>query len=157
MVPRVKTPLARKRPSREGRQGNFKTSKLITFSLIVAAVTWLKYCRYGVKLYSVNQSINQSNNSNLYLRMMWIEYIQNTDLLETNWLRLFFAFPPYLNLTSPKLYTSTTCPAFWSHKAFVFPLYKTFPASFIVYFNCHQPISILEYLVHPFWIPTFRW
>ena len=84
MVPRVKTPLARKRPSREGRQGNFKTSKLITFLLIVAAFTWLKYCRYGVKLYSVNQSINQSNNSNLYLRMMWIEYIQNTDLLETN-------------------------------------------------------------------------
>ena len=64
MVPRFKTPLTRKIPfrwiSREGRQGNFKTSKLITFSLIVAAVTWLKYCRYGVKLYSVNQSINQS-------------------------------------------------------------------------------------------------
>ena len=24
-----------------------------------AAVTWLKYCRYGVKLYPINQSINQ--------------------------------------------------------------------------------------------------
>ena len=25
-----------------------------------AAVTWLKYCRYGVKRYPINQSINQS-------------------------------------------------------------------------------------------------
>ena len=24
-----------------------------------AAVTWLKYCRYGVKLHPINQSINQ--------------------------------------------------------------------------------------------------
>ena len=24
----------------------------------MAAVTWLKYCRYGVKLYPINQSIN---------------------------------------------------------------------------------------------------
>ena len=27
-------------------------------SLIVAAVTWLIYCRYGVKLYPINQSIH---------------------------------------------------------------------------------------------------
>ena len=25
---------------------------------MVATVTWLKYCRYGVKLYPINQSIN---------------------------------------------------------------------------------------------------
>ena len=41
---------------REGRQRNFKTSQLIKFcNLIVVAVKWLKYCRYGAK-----QSINQS-------------------------------------------------------------------------------------------------
>ena len=27
--------------------------------LNLAAVTWLKYCRYGVKLYPINQSINK--------------------------------------------------------------------------------------------------
>ena len=37
--------------AREGPQGNFKISKPI-----VAAVTCLKYCRYGVKLYLINQS-----------------------------------------------------------------------------------------------------
>ena len=40
----------------EGRQGNFKTDPI---SLIVAVVSWLKYCRYGEKTLS-NQSINQS-------------------------------------------------------------------------------------------------
>ena len=39
--------------AREGHQGNFKISQLITHKLIVAAVTWLKYCRYGVKLYPI--------------------------------------------------------------------------------------------------------
>ena len=28
----------------------------------ITAVTWLKYCRYGVKLHPINQSINQSIN-----------------------------------------------------------------------------------------------
>ena len=31
-------------------------------SSILFAVTWLKYCRYGLKLYPINQSINQSIN-----------------------------------------------------------------------------------------------
>ena len=29
-------------------------------SVVAAAVTWLKYCRYGEQLYPINQSINQS-------------------------------------------------------------------------------------------------
>ena len=56
MVPRVKDnyPLGTEKTvsldfeeelAREGRQGNFKFSKLITFNnLKVAAVIWLKYC-----------------------------------------------------------------------------------------------------------------
>ena len=43
--------------AREGRQGNNFTTDY--FKLIVTAVTWLKYCRYGVKLYQINQSIGQ--------------------------------------------------------------------------------------------------
>ena len=63
-VARISTLSVRKRPfqwifyedkRREGRQGNFKTSQLIkSCHLIVVAVKWLKYCRYGAK-----QSINQ--------------------------------------------------------------------------------------------------
>ena len=34
---------------------NFKTDYI---KLIVAAVTWLNYCRYGVKRYPINQSIS---------------------------------------------------------------------------------------------------
>ena len=33
---------------------NFKTDYI---KLIVAAVTWLNYCRYGVKRYPINQSV----------------------------------------------------------------------------------------------------
>ena len=33
---------------------------LLVLSPYIGAVTWLKYCRYGVKLYPINQSINQS-------------------------------------------------------------------------------------------------
>ena len=40
-----------------GKLQNFKTDHMY---LIVAAVTWLKYCRYGVKLYPINQSINSA-------------------------------------------------------------------------------------------------
>ena len=41
-----------------GELQNFKTDHI---SLIVAAVTWLKDCRYGVNsIQSINQSINQS-------------------------------------------------------------------------------------------------
>ena len=32
--------------------------KAKSLHLIAIAVTWLKYCRYGGKLYSINQSIN---------------------------------------------------------------------------------------------------
>ena len=32
----------------------------LIFYIIKTAITWLKYCRYGVKQYSINQSINQS-------------------------------------------------------------------------------------------------
>ena len=38
---------------------NFKSENIY---LIVAAVTWLKYCRYGVKLYPINQSNVQLKN-----------------------------------------------------------------------------------------------
>ena len=31
-------------------------------STIINMKSWLKYCRYGVKLYPINQSINQSIN-----------------------------------------------------------------------------------------------
>ena len=36
-----------------------KISKLITFNRrgLVAAIIWLKYCRYGVKHYQINHSI----------------------------------------------------------------------------------------------------
>ena len=30
------------------------------FKLIVVALIWLKYCRYGVKIYPINQSINKT-------------------------------------------------------------------------------------------------
>ena len=65
-VSRITTPFARKftfhwilmktRLVRTARE----TSKFYNWSLllIVAAVIWLKYCRYGVKLYSFNESIN---------------------------------------------------------------------------------------------------
>ena len=50
---------------------NFKaikfTTRLFKISYIVwkkAAVKWLKYCRYGVKQYPINQSINQINQIN---------------------------------------------------------------------------------------------
>ena len=38
---------------------------------LLGAVTWLKYCRYGVKLYPINPSINQSNNWDTWLRSSW--------------------------------------------------------------------------------------
>ena len=34
------------------------THFIVSFSFI--AIIWLKYCQYGVKLYPINQSINQS-------------------------------------------------------------------------------------------------
>ena len=39
--------------------GNFKISKTDHISLIVAAVTWLKYCRYGVKLYPIKPNLGK--------------------------------------------------------------------------------------------------
>ena len=64
-VSRITTLLARKRPiSMKSRllraargTSNFQNWSHLT---IVAAVTWLKYCRFGVKLYPINQSINFS-------------------------------------------------------------------------------------------------
>ena len=60
---RITTPLPRKRPfhwiSHEGRQGNLKNLKNVTnyrCLLIVPAAIWLKYCRYIVKPYTINQS-----------------------------------------------------------------------------------------------------
>ena len=60
IVPRVKVnnPLGTQKISIKSRLvraaeelQNFKTDHI---SRIVPAVTWLKYCRYGVKLYSIN-------------------------------------------------------------------------------------------------------
>ena len=57
MVHRVKdnNPLGTQKPldfeeekAREGAQRNFKISKPI-INLIITAITWLEYCRYGVK------------------------------------------------------------------------------------------------------------
>ena len=42
-----------------------KVRKLITANTQSATVTWLKYIRYGVKLYPINQSINQSTYAEL--------------------------------------------------------------------------------------------
>ena len=75
-VSRITTTLARKRPFhwismkrrlvRAARENSkFQTDNV---SLIVAVVTWLKYCRYGVKPYPINQSNNQS----LYIRSVVI-------------------------------------------------------------------------------------
>ena len=60
----VTTPLAHKRPflwilRGVGSWGPPVPSPIIY--PIVAAVTWLKYCRYGAGPQSINQSINQSN------------------------------------------------------------------------------------------------
>ena len=64
-VSRITTPLARKRPlhwiSTKSRlvraaRETFTNDHLL---LIVAAVIWLKYYRYGVKHNIINQSINQ--------------------------------------------------------------------------------------------------
>ena len=61
-----------------GELQNFKTDHNL---LIVAAVTWLKYCRYGVRLYLINQSINQSINldtkasfQSLWIVLNWWKY-----------------------------------------------------------------------------------
>ena len=65
MVPRVKdnNPLARKRFRRgvgswgpPGKLQNFITYHLSN-TYVVAVVTWLDYCRYGVKPQTINQSI----------------------------------------------------------------------------------------------------
>ena len=64
-VSRITTPLAHKRPFHwismknwlvgpPGKLQNFKTDHI---KLIIAAVTWLKFCRYGVKLYPIRQLI----------------------------------------------------------------------------------------------------
>ena len=52
----------RRRLSSWGPPGTLQHFKTDHISLIVAAVTWLKYCQFGVKLYPINQSINQWNN-----------------------------------------------------------------------------------------------
>ena len=39
-----------------------KLSCKLIFQKVNPAVTWLKYCRYGVKLHPINQSINQKVN-----------------------------------------------------------------------------------------------
>lgn len=36
-----------------------------TLEIIVDAVTWLKYCRYGLQHYPINQSINSSINQSM--------------------------------------------------------------------------------------------
>ena len=41
----------------------FQPLKLWIVLRSLPAVTWLKYCRFGVKLYPINQSINQSISS----------------------------------------------------------------------------------------------
>ena len=38
--------------------GDIKSHILIMLLFLVAVVTWLNYCRYGVKLYPTNQTIN---------------------------------------------------------------------------------------------------
>ena len=43
----------------------FYENSLIILESERAAVTWLKYCQYGVKLYPINQSINQSESERL--------------------------------------------------------------------------------------------
>ena len=56
--------------------------------LYTPAVTWLKYCRYGVKHYPINQSINPLHASYQYnLRhsgaqkqrwgKIWVKYVSN--------------------------------------------------------------------------------
>ena len=59
MVPHVKNnnPLGtQKTVSLNFEEKNFQT---IHFQLIDAAVIWLKYCRYGVKHFPINQLINR--------------------------------------------------------------------------------------------------
>ena len=65
-VSMITTLLARRRPfhwistKRMLVMAAKETAKFQNWShlTIVAAVTWLKYCRYGVKLYPINESIN---------------------------------------------------------------------------------------------------
>lgn len=41
-------------------------SFLSSFSKYIAAVNWLKYCRYGVNNYPINQSINRNTHGRLW-------------------------------------------------------------------------------------------
>ena len=41
----------------------------LIFYIIKTAVTWLKYCRYGVKQYSINQSMNQSISRSITIKI----------------------------------------------------------------------------------------
>ena len=47
-----------------GKLQNIKTDHI---SLIVVAVTWLKYCRYGVKSFSINQSIKINRTHQIHI------------------------------------------------------------------------------------------
>ena len=75
---------------------NFKaikfTTRLFKISYIVwkrAAVKWLKYCRYGVKQYPINQSIiqsiNQRKRSCSFLKFYWKIYHVIIDKYNPSW------------------------------------------------------------------------
>ena len=50
------TPLSKGKYDRNSKNTLTKFLKKHIFSSTTAAVTWLEYCRYGVKLYPINQS-----------------------------------------------------------------------------------------------------
>ena len=97
MVLRVKDnnpPLARKRPfhwismkSRlvrpPGKLQNFKTDNIY---LMVAVVTWLKFCPHGVKLYPINKSINQKIMRRLISENIFYSFLEDIDRLGIDYL-----------------------------------------------------------------------
>ena len=50
-------------------------------SVVAANVLWLIYCRYGVKLYPINQSTNQSINQSVVASVFVVSSEELSDLL----------------------------------------------------------------------------
>ena len=87
-----------------GPPGNFQNFTNDHRLLIVVAVTWPKYCRYGVKSYTINQSIHLAERGNWHLFVVMHNHRTSICIFFHD-LLLFFIFlngRPYLE-TSSKL------------------------------------------------------
>ena len=74
------------------------------FHFLITAITWLKYRRYDVKHYPINQSINQSYsyNKKIYEYMCVYVWTIGVEVLEIIYLRTKTSTPsPYILLSFP--------------------------------------------------------